>query len=106
VEVLYWGPDRGNPTPRGQGRGPELTGRSVDGWLRRWASVRAGLEEAVGAWWWRTKVKRRKASVAGELARGSEALFLLVLRACWRRDLREISTSYPGRSAGLRPVGR
>ena len=27
--------------------------------------MRAGLEEAVGALWWRTKVKRRKASVGG-----------------------------------------
>jgi hypothetical protein len=41
------------------------------------ASVRAGLKEAVGALWWRTKVKRRKAFLGGgELARGSDALFL------------------------------
>lgn len=39
--------------------------------------MRAGLKEAVGASWWRTKVKRRKAFLGwGELARGSEALFL------------------------------
>jgi hypothetical protein len=43
-----------------------LTGRSVDVVVwRRWASVRAGLKEAVGAWWFRTRVKRRKASVGG-----------------------------------------
>ena len=27
VEVLTWGPDRGNPTPKRQGRGSEFTGR-------------------------------------------------------------------------------
>jgi hypothetical protein len=31
VEVLSWSPDRGNPTPKRQGRGPELTGRSQCG---------------------------------------------------------------------------
>jgi len=66
VEVLSWGPDRGNPTLMRQGRGPELTGRlGVAVVWRRWASVRAGLEEAVGAWWSRTRVKRRKASFGG-----------------------------------------
>ena len=89
-----------------QGRGSELTGRLAGGWLRWRASVRAGLEEAVDAWWWRTEVKRRKAFLAGELASGGDALFLLVPRAYWRRDHREISTTYPGRSAGLRPGGR
>lgn len=66
MEVLSWGPDRGNPTLMRQGRGPELTGRSARavGWRGR-ASVRAGLEEAVGAWWSRTRVKRRKASFGG-----------------------------------------
>jgi len=39
----------------------------------------------------------------GELARGSDALFLSVPRAYWRRDHGEISASYPWRSAGLRP---
>jgi hypothetical protein len=49
-----------------QGRGPEVTGRSAGavGW-RGWASVRAGLKEAVGVWWLRTRVKRRKASLGG-----------------------------------------
>jgi len=66
VEVLSWGPDRGNPTLMRQGRGPELTGRlGVAVVWRRRASVRAGLEEAVGAWWSRTRVKRRKASFGG-----------------------------------------
>jgi len=66
VEVLSWGPDRGNPTSMRQGRGPELTGRPAGAvvWRRR-ASVRAGLKEAVGARWFRTRVKRRKASVGG-----------------------------------------
>ena len=61
-----------------QGRGPEFTGRSAGVVVeRRGASVRAGLEEAVDALWWRTKVKRRKAFFGwGELARGSDALFL------------------------------
>src|SRR5450755_2415193 len=61
VEVLSWSPDRGNPTPKRQGRGPELTGRSQCGWLRCGTPVRAGLKEAIGASWLRTKVKRRKA---------------------------------------------
>ena len=62
-----------------QGRDPELTGRHVGMVVRRrQASVRTGLEEAVDAWRWRTRVKCRKASLVGELARGSDALFLLV----------------------------
>src|SRR5450755_391743 len=61
VEVLSWSPDRGNPTLKRQGRGPELTGRLQCGWLRCGASVRAGVEGGIGALWWRTKVKRRKA---------------------------------------------
>jgi hypothetical protein len=49
-----------------QGRGPELTWRPAGAAVWRWsASVRAGLKEAVGAWWSRTRVKRRKASVGG-----------------------------------------
>jgi hypothetical protein len=49
-----------------QGRGPELTGRPAGVVVWRWlVSVRAGLKEAVGAWWLRTRVKRRKASVCG-----------------------------------------
>jgi len=62
VEVLYRGPDRGNPTSTRQGRGPEFTGRLQCGWLRCGASVRAGLKEAIGVSWSRTRVKRRKAS--------------------------------------------
>ena len=107
VEVLDWGPDRGNPTSMRQGRGPEVTGRFQCGCVRCGASVRAGLKEAVDAWWWRTRVKRRKASLVGELACGSDARFLLVPGTYWRRDHREISTTYPGRSVGLRgSVGR
>lgn len=60
-----------------QGRGSELTGRSAGACLGWWASVRAGLKEAVDALWWRTEVKRRKAFLGwGELACGSDALFL------------------------------
>jgi len=63
VEVLSWSPDRGNPTSKRQGRGPELTGRLAGavGLTPRRVSVRAGLKEAIDAPWWRTKVKRRKA---------------------------------------------
>jgi hypothetical protein len=64
VEVLSWSPDRGNPTSRRQGRGPEFTGRLVGGRFETvcWrGSVRACLEEAVDALWLRTRVKRRKA---------------------------------------------
>jgi hypothetical protein len=52
-----------------QGRGPELTGRLVRGWLRGRASVRAGLKEAVGVLWSRTRVKRRKAFFGGRAGR-------------------------------------
>src|ERR1039458_5344519 len=66
VEVLSWSPDRGNPTLKRQGRGPELTGRSQCGLVMRCGvSVRAGLEEAIGVSWSRTKVKRRKAFLGG-----------------------------------------
>jgi len=65
VEVLSRDPDRGNPTLMRQGRGSELTGRSQCGWLRCGVSVRAGLKEAIGVSWWRTKVKRRKAFLGG-----------------------------------------
>src|SRR5450755_4859268 len=66
VEVLSWSPDRGNPTLKRQGRGPELTGRFQCGLVMRCGvSVRAGLEEAIGVSWWRTKVKRRKAFLGG-----------------------------------------
>ncbi len=33
VKVLYWSPDRGNPTLMRQGRGPESTGRLAGGWV-------------------------------------------------------------------------
>jgi hypothetical protein len=46
-----------------QGRGSEFTGRFAGGCLRWRASVRAGLKEAVGVSWLRTRVKRRKASL-------------------------------------------
>jgi hypothetical protein len=66
VEVLSWSPDRGNSTLMRQGRGPELTGRSQCGLVMRCGiSVRAGLEEAIGVSWSRTKVKRRKAFLGG-----------------------------------------
>src|SRR5918995_6052048 len=69
VEVLSWGPDRGNPTSMRQGRGPESTGRFAGARMGWRASVRAGLEEAVDAWWLRTQVKRRKASSGGQAGR-------------------------------------
>jgi hypothetical protein len=90
VKVLTWGPDRGNPTSRRQGRGPEFTGRLADGWLCWRASVRAGLKEAIDALWLRTRVKRHKVPRVGELARGSDARFVSVPRADWRRDLGDV----------------
>ena len=81
VEVLSWGPDKGNPTPMWQGRGSELTGRSADAVIwRRLVSVRAGLKEAVGAWWSRTRVKRRKASFGGV-----SRLVAAMSDSCWCR---------------------
>ena len=45
---------------------PGMTGRPAGAVVwRGWASVRAGLKEAVGVWWLRTRVKRRKASFGG-----------------------------------------
>ncbi len=80
VEVLYWGPDRGNPTSMRQGRGPEFTGRLAGGWFCWRASVRAGLKEAVDAWWWRTRVKRRE-GVLWRVSRPAAAMPC----SCWCR---------------------
>jgi len=65
VEVLTWGPDRGNPTLRRQGRGPGVHRAAFcAAWFGvRGVSVRACLEEAIGVLWSRTRVKRRKAAV-------------------------------------------
>jgi len=41
----------------------------------------------------------------GELAASSDALFLSVPGAYWRRDRGEISASYPRRSAGFQSFG-
>jgi len=68
--------------------------------------VRGRLVEAIGARLCRTRVKRRKASVAGETASGVEARYPSVSRAYWRRDSLEVFWSYPERSAGLRASGR
>lgn len=68
--------------------------------------ARAGLKEAVGVRRSRAKAKRRKASMTGESALSDKAQFLSVSWAYWRRDRREISVSYPGRSAGFRDPGR
>jgi hypothetical protein len=81
VEVLFWSPI-GGIQHRGQGRGPELTGRSQCGQVWRCgASVRAGLKEAVDASWWRTKVKRRKAFLGG----ASRPLAAMPDSYCWIR---------------------
>jgi hypothetical protein len=83
VEVLTWSPDRGNPTLKRQGRGPGID-RVVPSaaWLcAAGASVRAGLKEAIGVSWWRTRVKRRKAPSVGEPSRSGDALFLSMPRA-------------------------
>jgi hypothetical protein len=80
AKILTWSPDRGNPTPRRQGRWPRVRGPTW--WCDpRWP-VREGLVEAIGAWLRRTKVKRRKASSTGKLAHGSEALSLSVVARC------------------------
>src|SRR6204780_4278774 len=62
VEVLSWGPDRGDPNID-EARARLGVHRAVPvRLLRCGASVRAGLKEAVGVSWSRTRVKRRKAS--------------------------------------------
>lgn len=69
--------------------------------------ARGRLVEAVGAYPYRTQVKRRKASMAGKSARGDETRCLSESLEYWRRDGYEIQASYPGRSAGFqRLVGR
>ena len=55
----------------------------------------------VGAYPYRTQVKRRKASMAGKSARGDETRCLSESLEYWRRDGYEIQASYPGRSAGF-----
>ena len=57
--------------------------------------ARVGLKEAIGASRVRTKVKRRKACVEGELARSSDARCLSVLRVYWRRARFEIQLFLP-----------
>jgi hypothetical protein len=61
-----------------------------------------GAVEVVGAMPFRTKVKRRKASVPGKLAPSSEAPNPSEVRAYWRRDGVEAHESYSVRSAGFR----
>ena len=106
MEVLTWGPDRGNPTLKRQGRGSEFTGRFQCGqFWRCGASVRACLEEAIGALWLRTRVKRRKAF------RGWVSWPLAAMPcSCWSRGrsgdviAAKSLVSYPWRSAGFQSV--
>jgi|APSaa5957512576_1039674.scaffolds.fasta_scaffold23631_2 hypothetical protein len=91
MQVLSGGPDRGNPTPRRQGRGPR------NDWATRrfersaaQVPVRAGLVEAIGVRPFRTKVKRRKASGVGKSVSSDKARYLLEPLVYWRRDGREI----------------
>jgi hypothetical protein len=61
--------------------------------------------EAIGPRPFRARAKRRKASVAGESARGDEARYPPVPRAYWRRDGLEVSWPYLARPAGPRESG-
>ena len=104
VEVLSWSPDRGNPTLKRQGRGPGIDRAApVRLVVRCGVSVRAGLEEAIGASWWRTKVKRCKAFLGGRAATQRRCPILSRPRAYWRRDHDKVSAFHPRRSAGFRP---
>lgn len=53
--------------------------------------MRGCLKEAIGAWPFRAKAKRRKASVVGKAANGAEARYPLgatgVLATGWLRNL-------------------
>jgi hypothetical protein len=98
VRVQTRGPVGGNPTPKRQGRG------AMGGQVGR--PARARLVEVIGAWPFRAKAKRRKASRAGELASGSEAQYPSEFGVYWRRDGHEVCWSYPRRSAGFRASGR
>src|SRR5450755_2983817 len=70
VEVLSRDPDRGEPVTE-EARARLGIDRAVPSaaWLcAAGASVRTGLEEAIGVSWSRTKVKRRKAFLGGRAA--------------------------------------
>ena len=87
-QILTWGPDRGNPSLTRQGRGAGAPAGRITGPHRgtRAPPARVRLEEAIGVNRYRTKVKRRKAYVEGELPASGDALYLLVSRGYWRRD--------------------
>jgi len=59
------------------------------------APAKGRLVEAIGAWPDRTKVKRRKASVAGEVASSTEARYLSEPRGYWRRGGHEVFRILP-----------
>ena len=64
-----------------------------------------GPVEVIGATPFRTRVKRRKASMPGKSALSDEAQFPSVTWAYWRRDGVEVVVFYPPRSAGFRESG-
>lgn len=94
VKVQTQDPDGGNLTPKRQGR------RSGAPDPRQWHSpggpVRGGLVEVIGARPFRTKVKRRKACVAGKPASSGEARYPSELRVYWRRNGLEVCCRLPG----------
>ena len=104
VKVQTRGLDRGNPTPRRQGRcygAPQLWRRDANAAK----PAKGRLVEVIGAWPYRTKVKRRKASLVDEPAGRGEVQSLLKPSAYWRRDGHEVCCSYPMRSVGFRVSG-
>ena len=81
VQILTRDPDRGNPSPKRQGRWSGKPGLSWHAYVGR-RPAKGRLVEAIGGCPYRTKVKRRKAfRGVGESARSDEARYL---SACGR----------------------
>ena len=66
VQVLSRDPDRGNPTPKRQGRWSGKPSLSWHAYVGR-RPVKGRLVEAIGGYPFRTQVKRRKATSGGQV---------------------------------------
>ena len=100
VKILTQSPDRGNLTPKRQGRRPGVPGRQ--GGVRAvvpWPTpARGRLVEVIGAQPCRAKAKRRKASGTGEPAASGEAQYLSgvpgVVATGWVRNLAVLPAAF------------
>ena len=100
VKILTQSPDRGNLTPKRQGRRSGVPGRQ--GGVRAvvpWPTpARGRLVEVIGAQPCRAKAKRRKASGTGEPAASGEAQYLSgvpgVVATGWVRNLAVLPAAF------------